>query len=63
MPEEGEIPPLVQVFVVFQDQFECQNTLRHLAGKSYNGRTVIASYFPEQKWKARDFYGSEVATF
>jgi splicing factor U2AF subunit len=59
--EEGELPPVIQVFAIFEDKFECQNALRHVAGRTYGGRTVIAAYYPEERWANEDYYGAKVA--
>ncbi|ORZ32329.1 hypothetical protein BCR44DRAFT_1241583 [Catenaria anguillulae PL171] len=60
-PPKGSVgapQPIVQVFVLFTDEFECQNVMRRVCGRTYRGRTVVAAYFPEARWESRDFYGA-----
>ncbi|KAI9173058.1 hypothetical protein H9P43_007189 [Blastocladiella emersonii ATCC 22665] len=61
--ESPDAPPaLVQVFVAFEDKFDCQTAMRNIAGRAYRGRTVVAAYYPEDRWSRQDYYGSTAAT-
>ncbi|KNE72097.1 U2 snRNP auxilliary factor, large subunit, splicing factor [Allomyces macrogynus ATCC 38327] len=62
MPDGGDLPALAQVFVVFEDKYACQNALRHVAGRAYRSRSVVAAFYPEDRWTARDYYGAKVAS-
>jgi hypothetical protein len=44
-----------QVFVQFEDIADAQRAEQALAGRMYQGRTVICAFFPEKRFKRGDF--------
>ena len=43
----GEGPGVGKIFVRFETEEECEAALRGIAGRKFQERTVVASYYPE----------------
>lgn len=50
-PKEGEeVPALGRVFVEFEDAKQAESAATEMAGRRFNGRVVLACYYPEDKY-------------
>lgn len=55
-PQTGRCAASVgKVFVLFESQREAMEARYRLNGRSYNKRTVVASFYNEEKFMRRDF--------
>lgn len=57
MPDEkGQcVPGVGKVFIKYQNVLNAKIARYRINGKNYNGRTVVASYYPEVKFHRRDY--------
>lgn len=55
-PIAGEdMPGVGKIFVEFEDTAGCMAALQALSGRKFASRTVVTSFFPEEKYYNRDF--------
>lgn len=52
---DQEIRGVGKIFVLFETKDQCSEALRALAGRQFAQRTVLASYFPEDKYHNKEF--------
>ena len=48
-------PSVGKVFVKFKYIIPAKQARHNLAGRTYNKRTVIASFYPEERFQSKDF--------
>ena len=44
-----------KLFVMFENIVAAKQARYRISGRSYNGRTVVASFYPEQYFEIKDF--------
>ena len=45
----------VKIFVFFDTHEHCDSAVKNLNGRYFDGRTILALHFPQEKFDSRDF--------